>query len=158
MLLLVLIFGAGTDYSLLLVHRYREEIGGGRQPAAALPLALGESGPAIAASAGTVIAAMLVLLVAELESTHWLGPVLAIGVATMLVASFTLLPALLAVLGERAFWPARPRTREGRTAAGSGSRGWSDVGHGRSSRWCSPPGAALARQPVQPRHHRVRAG
>jgi RND superfamily putative drug exporter len=113
MLLLVLIFGAGTDYSLLLVHRYREEIGGGRQPAAALPLALGESGPAIAASAGTVIAAMLVLLVAELESTHWLGPVLAIGVATMLVASFTLLPALLAVLGERAFWPARPRTREG---------------------------------------------
>jgi RND superfamily putative drug exporter len=110
LLLLVLIFGAGTDYSLLLVHRYREELrgdlfahGGNKWPDA-LARALRESAPAIAASAGTVIAAMLVLLVAELESTHWLGPVLAIGVATMLVASFTLLPALLALLGERAFW------------------------------------------------------
>jgi putative drug exporter of the RND superfamily len=106
MLLLVLIFGAGTDYSLLLVHRYREELGAGREPGEALPTALRESAPAIAASAGTVIAAMLVLLVAELESTRWLGPILAIGVATMLVASFTLLPALLALLGKRAFWPA----------------------------------------------------
>jgi RND superfamily putative drug exporter len=113
LLLLVLIFGAGTDYSLLLVHRYREELGKGKSPAAALPLAVAESVPAIAASAGTVIAAMLVLLVAELESTHWLGPVLAIGVATMLVASFTLLPALLALLGERAFWLA-PSTPGGR--------------------------------------------
>jgi RND superfamily putative drug exporter len=113
LLLLVLIFGAGTDYSLLLVHRYREELGKGKGPAAALPLAVQESLPAIAASAGTVIAAMLVLLVAELESTHWLGPVLAIGVATMLVASFTLLPALLALLGERAFWLA-PSTNGGR--------------------------------------------
>lgn len=129
LLLLVLIFGAGTDYSLLLVHRYREELGKGKGPAAALPLAVSESVPAIAASAGTVIAAMLVLLVAELESTHWLGPVLAIGVATMLVASFTLLPALLALLGERAFWLA-PSIRSGRvldrypdqtsTAAGGG--------------------------------------
>ena len=108
MLLLVLIFGAGTDYSLLLVHRYREELGKGRAPAVALPLAVGESGRAIAASAGTVIVAMLVLLLAELQSTHWLGPVLAIGIATMLLASFTLLPALLALLGERAFWPKRP--------------------------------------------------
>jgi putative drug exporter of the RND superfamily len=106
LLLLVLIFGAGTDYSLLLVHRYREELGRGRAPDEALPVALGESAPALAASAGTVIAAMLVLLLAELQSTHWLGPVLAVGVATMLLAAFTLLPALLAVLGERAFWPA----------------------------------------------------
>jgi putative drug exporter of the RND superfamily len=109
LLLLVLIFGAGTDYSLLLVHRYREELGRGRAPVEALPVALGESAPALAASAGTVIAAMLVLLLAELQSTHWLGPVLAVGVATMLLAAFTLLPALLAVLGERAFWPARAR-------------------------------------------------
>ncbi len=106
MLLLVLIFGAGTDYSLLLVHRYREEIAAGTPAPAALPKALTEAMPAIAASAGTVIAAMLVLLVADLESTHWLGPILAVGIATMLLASFTLLPALLAVLGPRAFWPA----------------------------------------------------
>lgn len=113
LLLLVLIFGAGTDYSMLLVHRYREEIGRGRQPAAALPAAVAESGPALTASAGTVIAAMLVLLVAELQSTHWLGPVLGIGIAVMLAASFTLFPALLALIGERAFWPARPRETGG---------------------------------------------
>jgi putative drug exporter of the RND superfamily len=107
-LLLVLVFGAGTDYSLLLVHRYREELDGGAEPAAALPRALRVTAPALAASAGTVIAAMLVLLVAELQSTHWLGPILAIGIALMLAAAFTLLPALLALLGERAFWrPAR---------------------------------------------------
>jgi putative drug exporter of the RND superfamily len=105
-LLLVLVFGAGTDYSLLLVHRYREELQSGRPPAEALPTALAESIPAIAASGGTVIAAMLVLLVADLQSTHWLGPILAIGIAVMLVAAFTLLPALLSLLGERAFWPA----------------------------------------------------
>jgi len=112
MLLLVLIFGAGTDYSLLLVHRYREELGNGRAPAAALSTALTESAPAIAAAGGTVIAAMLVLLAADLESTHWLGPILAIGIATMLAAAFTLLPALLAALGQRAFWPAPPVAAE----------------------------------------------
>jgi RND superfamily putative drug exporter len=106
MLLLVLIFGAGTDYSLLLVHRYREELSRGRPPAEALPAAVSVSVPTIAASGGTVIAAMLVLLFANLESTHWLGPILAIGIAVMLAAAFTLLPALLSALGERAFWPA----------------------------------------------------
>jgi RND superfamily putative drug exporter len=103
-LLLVLIFGAGTDYSLLLIHRYREELAGG-EPAAALRSALAESVRPIAASAATVIAAMLVLLLADLESTHWLGPVLAIGIAVMLAAALTLLPALLSILGRRAFWP-----------------------------------------------------
>jgi RND superfamily putative drug exporter len=118
MLLLVLIFGAGTDYSLLLVHRYREELAlDGSQWA--LDKALRETRPALAASAGTVIAAMLVLLVADLESTHWLGPILAIGIAVMLGAAFTLLPALLAILGQRAFWspwrtsPSQPVHTEG---------------------------------------------
>ncbi len=105
LLLLVLIFGAGTDYALLLVHRYRERLGKGE--GAALATALAESAPAIAASAGTVMAAMLVLLVADLESTRWLGPVLSLGIGVMLVASLTLLPAILSLLGERAFWPAR---------------------------------------------------
>jgi RND superfamily putative drug exporter len=124
MLLLVLIFGAGTDYSLLLVHRYREELavernrGDSRRslpsfategvPSIPLATALRETRPALLASGGTVIAAMLVLLVADLESTRWLGPVLAIGIAVMLAAAFTLLPALLAILGERAFWPSPP--------------------------------------------------
>jgi RND superfamily putative drug exporter len=101
MLLLVLVFGAGTDYSLLLVHRYREE--------QSLTAAMRATRPAILASGGTVIAAMLVLLAADLESTHWLGPVLAIGIAVMLAAAFTLLPALLSILGDRAFWPANRR-------------------------------------------------
>jgi RND superfamily putative drug exporter len=105
-LLLVLVFGAGTDYSLLLVHRYREELQRGRPAAEALPAAVRASAAPLAFSAGTVIAAMLVLLVADLESTHWLGPILAIGIAVMLASAFTLLPALLSVLGERAFWPA----------------------------------------------------
>jgi RND superfamily putative drug exporter len=127
MLLLVLIFGAGTDYSLLLVHSYREELGtkgrgdprpnlheiregegppdpSRRSAAEALRVAVRESRPALLASGGTVIAAMLVLLVADLESTRWLGPILAIGIATMLAAAFTLLPALLSILGDRAVW------------------------------------------------------
>ena len=135
MLLLVLIFGAGTDYSLLLVHRYREELArngsrgrGSPDPphlcppnhspgsphVEALDRAVRESRPALFASAGTVIAAMLVLLVADLESTHWLGPILALGIAVMLAAAFTLLPALLAILGERAFWSPWRRERQSR--------------------------------------------
>jgi RND superfamily putative drug exporter len=112
----VLVFGAGTDYSLLLVHRYREELQRGRPAPEALPRALRETVPAVAASGGTVIAAMLVLLVADLQSTHWLGPILAIGIAVMACSAFTLLPALLAVLGELAFWPAAAGARgEGRS-------------------------------------------
>ena len=118
MLLLVLIFGAGTDYSLLLVHRYREEqtLGGGHRDA--LDRAARETRPTLLASGGRVAVAMLVLLVADLESTRWLGPILAIGIAVMLLAAFTLLPALLAILGERAFWSPRARgslVRPGRT-------------------------------------------
>jgi RND superfamily putative drug exporter len=109
MLLLVLIFGAGTDYSLLLVHRYREELDKGTPAEEALPAAVRESRPALLASGGTVIAAMLVLLVADLESTRWLGPILAIGIAVMLTAAFTLLPALLSILGPHAFWSPQSR-------------------------------------------------
>jgi putative drug exporter of the RND superfamily len=119
-LLLVLVFGAGTDYSLLLVHRYREELQRGRPAPEALPLALREAVPAIAASGGTVMAAMLVLLVADLQSTHWLGPILAIGIAVMISSAFTLLPALLAVLGERAFWPAEGAARRPRRSRWEG--------------------------------------
>src|SRR5437868_11346 len=69
---------------------------------------------ALWAGGGTVTAAMLVLRAADLESTRWLGPVLAIGIAVMLLAAFTLLPALLAILGDRAFWPTTPADVAGR--------------------------------------------
>ena len=119
MLLLVLVFGAGTDYSLLVVHRYREELALSRDRA--LERAVRETRGALFASAGTVIAAMLVLLVADLQSTHWLGPVLAVGIATMLAAAFTLLPALLAILGDRAFWPATSARPAGQGVPGGAS-------------------------------------
>ena len=124
MLLLVLMFGAGTDYSLLLVQRYRDGLATGSEPGSALRSAMRASAPAVAASAATVIAALLVLLLADLESTHWLGPVLAIGIAVMLLASFTLLPALLSMLGTRAFWPRRPHAPAPAPEAGSKPSVW----------------------------------
>ena len=84
--------------------------------------ALAQSVRPIAASAGTVIAAMLVLLLADLESTHWLGPVLAIGIAVMLAAALTLLPAVLWLLGGRAFWPGAGPTRRAAPPLGAGRR------------------------------------
>ena len=112
LLLLVLIFGAGTDYSLLLVHRYREALGAGARHSK--PCVKGRERARRDRRVGTtVIAAMLVLMLASLESTRWLGPVLAIGIAVMLIASFTLMPALLSALGPRVFWPRDlPRTAE----------------------------------------------
>ncbi len=158
-LLLVLVFGAGTDYSLLLIHRYREELGRGVAPGTALPRALAESVRPIAASAGTVIAAMLVLLLADLESTHWLGPVLAIGIAVMLAAALTLLPAVLSLLGGRAFWPgagAEPRERDRRWARIAGSRAAPPAGDRRDR--LGGARRPLARQPRRPRHARLRPG
>jgi putative drug exporter of the RND superfamily len=104
----VLVFGAGTDYALLLTARYREELRRHESRHEAMAVALRRAGPAILASAGTVIASLLVLMVAELNSTSSMGPVLAIGVGVALVAMLTLLPALLVICGRWVFWPARP--------------------------------------------------
>ena len=121
-LLLVLMFGAGTDYCLLLVARYRSNLRAGGNVAAAVGRALPQAAPAMVASAVTVIAAMLAMLAGVLGLNRTLGPVNAIGIAIVLLASLTLLPALLAVAGERAFWPGRPSTAE--KAAG----GWHRLG------------------------------
>jgi len=106
-LLLVLMFGAGTDYCLLLVARYVEELHTHEDKHSALAKAVPRAAPAIMASAGTVIAAMLVLIVAELASTRTVGPVNAIGIFIVMVASLTLLPAILAIIGRRGFWPSK---------------------------------------------------
>jgi putative drug exporter of the RND superfamily len=108
-ILTVLIFGAGTDYALLLVARYREELRRHEDRHEAMALALHRAGPAIVASAATVAVGMLCLLFAELNSTSGLGPVLAIGVAVGLFAMLSLLPALLVIFGRWCFWPLKPR-------------------------------------------------
>ncbi|MET0761205.1 MAG: MMPL family transporter [Thermoleophilaceae bacterium] len=104
-ILVVLMFGVGTDYCLLLVSRYREELHRVEDKHAAMARALRRAGPALLASGCTVIAAMLVLLLADTGSTKSLGPVSAIGVASVLLAGLTLLPALLTAAGRRGFWP-----------------------------------------------------
>ena len=103
----VLMFGVGTDYALLLVSRYREELHRFEDKHEAMQRALERSGPAIIASGLTVIASMLVLVIAEVGGVKALGPASAIGVACALLASITLLPALLAIFGRVAFWPRR---------------------------------------------------
>jgi putative drug exporter of the RND superfamily len=108
-ILTVLVFGAGTDYALLLVARYREELRRHHDRHVAMSVALHRAGPAILASAGTVIVGMLCLLVAETNSTKGLGPVAAIGVAVGLLVMITLLPALLVICGRWVFWPSRPQ-------------------------------------------------
>jgi RND superfamily putative drug exporter len=107
-ILLVLVFGAGTDYALLLTARYREELRRHEDRHEAMSVALRRAGPAIIASAGTVIVSLLTLSVAELNSTASLGPVLAIGIVVAFAAMMTLLPALLVIFGRWVFWPARP--------------------------------------------------
>ena len=104
----VLVFGASTDYALLIVARYREELRRHDRRHAAMATALRRAGPAIIASGGTVIIALLVLSFAQLNSTKSLGPVLAIGVAVGVFAMLTLLPALLVIFPRGVFWPYKP--------------------------------------------------
>src|SRR5690349_2812721 len=107
-ILTVLVIGAGTDYALLLVARYREELRRHEDRHEAMAFALHRATPAILASAATVAIGMLCLTLAEMNSTAGLGPVLAIGVAVTLLVMITLLPALLVIFGRWIFWPKRP--------------------------------------------------
>ena len=107
LLLIVLLLGAGTDYGLFLVFRVREEIRSGLDPKGAVIRALARVGESISASAATVIFALLSLLLASFGIYHDLGLPLALGIAVMLIAGLTLLPALLAILGNAVFWPWR---------------------------------------------------
>ncbi|NUS11545.1 MAG: MMPL family transporter [Streptomyces sp.] len=104
----VLIFGAGTDYALLLISRYREELRRVPEPYGAMRAALRGVGPAVLTSAATVVAGLLCLLAADLNSSRGLGPVGAVGIVCSLAAMTTLLPAVLVLLGRRVFWPLIP--------------------------------------------------
>jgi RND superfamily putative drug exporter len=114
-ILFILVFGASTDYALLLVARYREELARTADPRSAVRIALRASVEPITASAGTVVLGLLCLLFSELTSNKGLGPVAAIGIGASLLASLTFLPAMLSLLGRAAFWPRRPvgEPREG---------------------------------------------
>ena len=116
LLLIVLILGAGTDYGVFLVFRVREELRRGLTPHEAVIRSVSRVGESITFSALTVIAALVSLVLAEFAFYQSLGPALAIGIALMLVAGLTLLPALLAIFGRAVFWPSgtSPRSRERR--------------------------------------------
>jgi RND superfamily putative drug exporter len=116
-LLPVLLLGAGTDYGLFLVYRVREEIRRGSTPSDAVVTAMGRVGLSIAYSAATVIAALVCLVLASFSLYQGLGPSLAVGVAVMLAAALTLLPALLAIFGRVLFWPSRPKPGQDTTGA-----------------------------------------
>ena len=105
----VLMFGAGTDFTLFIVARYREEWG--RQPTrwAAIRVAMSNVGPAIASSAGTTTVAMVALVLATYGSFKALGPMLAAAIFIMLLVGLTLIPALAVLLGRAAFWPLNPQ-------------------------------------------------
>ncbi|MCK8614830.1 MMPL family transporter [Gordonia sp. C13] len=119
-ILFILVFGAATDYALLLVSRYREELMATEDKYAALKQAWRATIEPVSASAGTVIAGVLCLLLSDLNSNKSLGPVAAIGIVASFLASMTFLPAALALLGRTAFWPLRPKYAP-ETSADSGA-------------------------------------
>jgi RND superfamily putative drug exporter len=108
-ILSVLVLGVGTDYALLLVARYREELRHHEDKHEAMALALRTAGPAIFASGMTVIAALLCLTLADVNGTSGLGPIGALGIAVAMLAMLTLLPAWLVIWDRGAFWPRVPR-------------------------------------------------
>ena len=108
-ILFILVIGAATDYALLYVARYRDELLRTPDRWTATRRALRGAVEPILASGGTVIAGLLCLLLSELRSNSSLGPVAAIGIAFAMLAALTLLPAALLLLGRAAFWPRTPR-------------------------------------------------
>ena len=140
-ILSVLVLGAGTDYALLLVSRYREELRRHDDRHEALAMALRTAGPAIFASGMTVIAALLALSIAEVNATSGMGPIGAMGIAVAMLSMLTFLPALLVIFGRWVFW--RPPIFGWATA----SRTWAT----RAPTRPTAPGAASASASHAPR-------
>ena len=119
-ILFILVIGAATDYSLLLVARFREQLRVERDRGRAIAAAIRGSVEPILASGGTVIAGLLCLLLSDLKSNSGLGPVAAIGIVFAMLAALTLLPAMLFAFGRAAYWPRRPAYEPERVAVEGG--------------------------------------
>jgi RND superfamily putative drug exporter len=104
---IVLLYGAGTDYCLFLLSRFREELGKDQGIASAISRSVGGVGGALTASAGTVICGLGLMWAAEFAKVRCAGPAIALSLTVVLLASLTLTPALLHLLGARVFWPSR---------------------------------------------------
>ena len=119
----VLVFGAGTNYALLLISRYREELLHTDDHRAALSAAWRKSLPAILASNVTVVAALATLALAVIPGTHGLGVSSALGLVIALGAVLFLLPPLLAIFGRKVFWPFVPKPAAAGSVAAQARRG-----------------------------------
>ncbi len=112
MLLIVVMYGAGTDYCLFLINRFRDELAHNSDSRKSVRLAVKNVSEVISSSAGTVMAGFLAMTTAQLGLFNTTGPTLAIGVAVGLLAGLTLTPAFLGLLGQRAFWPGKATVRQ----------------------------------------------
>ncbi|MFF5036399.1 MMPL family transporter [Nocardia salmonicida] len=106
-ILLVVLFGVGTDYILFLMFRYRERLRAGDEPKTAMVNAVARVGEAITSAAAAVIIAFMALTLSSLGMFRALGPALAIAVAVALLAGLTLVPAIVSLLGTKVFWPSK---------------------------------------------------
>jgi RND superfamily putative drug exporter len=111
-LLIVVLFGVGTDYILFLLFRYRERLRLGEDGRTAMVNAVGRVGEAISSAAGVVIVAFLAMTLSSLSFFKSMGPSLAIAVAVTLLAGLTLVPAIVSLIGPRIFWPSTSWRRE----------------------------------------------
>ncbi|MET7740909.1 MMPL family transporter [Streptomyces sp. NPDC005385] len=111
-ILIVVLFGVGTDYFLFLMFRYRERLRAGDEPKQAMINAVDRVGEAIASAAGAVIIAFLALVLSTLGFLKQMGPALAISVAVTLVAGLTLVPAVVSLIGPKVFWPSKSWQQE----------------------------------------------
>ncbi|WP_326779515.1 MMPL family transporter [Streptomyces longwoodensis] len=111
-ILIVVLFGVGTDYFLFLMFRYRERLRAGDEPKQAMINAVARVGEAIASAAGAVIIAFLALVLSTLGFLKQMGPALAIAVTVTLIAGLTLIPAVVSLIGPKVFWPSRSWQKE----------------------------------------------
>jgi RND superfamily putative drug exporter len=106
-LIVIVLYGIGTDYILFVLFRYRERLRLGEDKKTAMMVTVERVGEAITSAAGAVIVAFLVLLLAKFKSFGALGPQLAVSVGVMLITALTLVPAIVSLLGSAVFWPSK---------------------------------------------------